>query len=114
MSFGHPVTTVADLASLRECLAQTNHTVLMIDTDLLPPNPSSILSEIASAQVDLAIVVIAGNPSMKSVVEAIRGGACDYLAKPYNLDQLDRCVQRAIAAHERFTRRLQPDAELVE
>jgi DNA-binding NtrC family response regulator len=104
-SFGFPVTLVSSLKSMRERLVGSDHAVLMLDADLAQPELSPILNEITSRQIDLAVVLITDSPSMKSVLEAMRGGACDYLTEPYRLDQLDHCVQRALAVHERFSRR---------
>ena len=113
-SFGHATTAVADLASMLKRLAQCHHAILMIDSELLPPDPSLILGDIACRHTDLAVVVLASDPSLKSVVAALRGGACDYLAKPFQLDQLDRCIQRAVVAHIRFSQRVQTEVVTVE
>ena len=68
----------------------------MIDSELLPPDPSSILGDIACRQPDLAVVVLASDPSVKSVVAALRGGACDYLAKPFSKAELKGVIKRAV------------------
>jgi len=108
-SFGYPVTLVADLDLMQESLAESNHFVLMLDSDLLPAAPASMLGDIVARQIDLAVVVITGSPSMKSVVAALRSGAYDYLTIPYSLDQLEQCIQRAAPSHERLAHRLQAE-----
>lgn len=45
---------------------------------------------------DIAIIVISGNGTLERAVEAMRLGASDYVAKPYNLDDLLLRIERAI------------------
>ena len=42
------------------------------------------------------MVVITGHATVESAVEAMKLGACDYLAKPFKLDQVRHVVRRAV------------------
>jgi DNA-binding NtrC family response regulator len=43
------------------------------------------------------VIVITGFGSIESAVEAMKNGAFDYLEKPFKLDELRMCVQRALS-----------------
>ena len=49
---------------------------------------------------DMAVIVISGNGTLERAVEAMRLGASDYVAKPYNMDDLLLRVERAIERRE--------------
>src|SRR6185436_8631172 len=42
------------------------------------------------------VIVITGFGSIETAVEAMKYGAFDYLEKPFKLDELKLCVQRAL------------------
>jgi len=46
----------------------------------------------------VAVIVTTDQPSLESAVEAMRLGACDYLPKPIEADQLLASVERALAS----------------
>ena len=43
------------------------------------------------------VIVITGFGSIETAVEAMKAGAFDYLEKPFKLDELNLCVQRALS-----------------
>jgi two-component system response regulator AtoC len=49
-----------------------------------------------SSQKDLPVIVMTGFASMETTIDAIRGGAADYLSKPFKLDQVRAVVRRAL------------------
>lgn len=48
---------------------------------------------------DLAIVLMTGRLEMETALPALRNGACDYLPKPFGLDDLRAAVERALSSH---------------
>lgn len=46
------------------------------------------------------VIVITGYGSIETAIEAMRLGAFDYLEKPFKVDELRLCVQRALAYNE--------------
>jgi DNA-binding NtrC family response regulator len=46
------------------------------------------------------VIVITGYGSIETAIEAMRLGAFDYLEKPFKVDELRLCVQRALAFNE--------------
>ena len=62
---------------------------LNLDTDV---NGLDILRAAKDADLSTAVILTASNPSIDTCKEAIRGGACDYLEKPVDLDVLQSKV----------------------
>lgn len=72
----------------------------IIVTDLKLPDGTGIdlLKSIKEGRVQSAEVVITtGFSSVKSAVEAIKLGACDYITKPVNLDELSLTIKRIVS-----------------
>ncbi len=59
-----------------------------------------LVSRIAAMPVDTVIMVISGNPTIDSPIEAIRSGAFDYIKKPFEIDQVLLAVRRAVEHRE--------------
>src|SRR5258707_349982 len=49
------------------------------------------------------VIVITGFGSIETAVEAMKIGAFDYLKKPFKVDELRLCVQRALSHHAVLT-----------
>ncbi len=56
-----------------------------------------LVSKVVELSPDTVVMVISGNQSMDSPIEAIRCGAFDYLKKPFDIDQVSMAVDRSIA-----------------
>ncbi len=66
-------------------------------TDIIMPRMSGIelLHEIRKTDVATQVIVVTGEPSLDTAVEAVRAGAHDYLAKPVRRDALLKTVGQA-------------------
>jgi DNA-binding NtrC family response regulator len=69
----------------------------IILTDLYMPDVSGVelVVEVLEARPETIIVVMTGNPSVASNVEALRAGAWDYLPKPFSATHLEILIGRA-------------------
>ncbi|MBM3822212.1 MAG: sigma-54-dependent Fis family transcriptional regulator [Verrucomicrobia bacterium] len=65
-----------------------------------------ILSKARSLNPLAIVILITGYGSVESAVEAMRKGAYDYLEKPFKLDQLKLCVQRALSYNDAVSENL--------
>lgn len=97
------------LALLRE------HAVNVAFVDLVLPDISGIevLYKVKTARPAIEVIILTGNATLDSAIEATNRGAFSYLLKPYDIDLLLAQVQRALAkqrAGEQVARR---SAELV-
>lgn len=70
----------------------------LIISDLFMPvlDGFSLLREVRIQYPDIPFVVITGQGSIKSAVEAIKGGAFDYLTKPFQKEEILLIIQKAL------------------
>jgi len=74
--------------------------VLVLDVVLSDPPSDELLRQIRESRPELRVIVVSGQPDHELVLEALRQGACDYLAKPLHDEELLLTVRRALAAHD--------------
>jgi DNA-binding NtrC family response regulator len=76
----------------------------LVISDLMMPDISGIevLKGIMAQDPKTLFFLITGYPTVETAIEAIKGGAYDYVVKPFNLEDLKIKVERAL-----LTRRLQ-------
>lgn len=70
---------------------------LVLDVRLPGLSGLDLQSALGQAQRDIPIVFLTGYGSVPTSVRAMKGGAVDFLEKPFNDQQLLDCVQRALA-----------------
>ena len=94
------VETAGSLAESR--IAVAKHEPDLILCDLMLPDGSGIelLREVKAATPSVAVVMITAHTSTKSAVEALKAGAFDYIAKPFDIDELKIIVRNAVERKE--------------
>ena len=65
-----------------------------------------ILQKARSMTPPASVIVITAFGSIESAVEAMKSGAYDYLEKPFQLDSLNLCIQRALNYNEAISENL--------
>jgi DNA-binding NtrC family response regulator len=70
----------------------------LVIVDLMMPEIGGLdlLGQIKAQQADLPVIVLTGYGSVKTAVEAMKKGAFDYITKPYDIDEIDLIIRRAI------------------
>ncbi|NOT33160.1 MAG: sigma-54-dependent Fis family transcriptional regulator [Candidatus Eisenbacteria bacterium] len=100
---GHSIREAGSLEDAKRLLAESTPDVVLVDLGLPDGDGASLLKdEAVAAQSEL--VVITGNASVPSAIEALRHGATDYLVKP-----VERSRLRAIFANVTRTRELKTE-----
>ena len=69
--------------------------IILVDLYLTPISGLDILKAALEAHRDTIVVVMTGNPSVTSSIEALRLGAWDYLPKPFSATHLQVLIVRA-------------------
>lgn len=70
--------------------------LVLLDINLPDANGLDLLNEIHGHDKDLPVIMMTGNHSVEKVVEAMRRGAYNYVAKPFSLDELTVTVEKAL------------------
>ena len=74
--------------------------VVLLDQQLPDKNGSDICPDILSKNDRTKIILATAYPDLGNAVEIIKLGAFDYLAKPFDIDELSFAIQRAFQAVE--------------
>ena len=87
---------VTSVGSVAEALAQTARppAFAVLDLRLGDGNGLELVGPLRQARPDIRIVVLTGYASIATAVEAIKLGACHYLAKPANTDDIEAAFAR--------------------
>jgi len=94
------VVEAGSVAEARARLRAERPTVVLLDYHLPGEDGLALLREIGNAPEAPAVVMITAHGSERVAVEAMKAGAYDYLAKPYELDELRLIIERAIERQE--------------
>jgi DNA-binding NtrC family response regulator len=101
---GFAASQAADLEDARAALAREAFDVVLVDLSLPDGDGLGLLAEERAARCEF--IVITGNASLDSAVEALRRGALDYLAKP-----LDRGRLKSVLTNVGRTRALKSEVQ---
>lgn len=69
---------------------------VLLDIKLPDGDGLILLAKIRQLQPDLQVVMLTGNGTIESAIEAMKLGAYDYLTKPCNLSELEITLQKAL------------------
>jgi two-component system, NtrC family, response regulator AtoC len=96
-STGHDVVTADSGTDALTCI-DGGEAFGVVVTDLGMPgmNGLELLEKVRARDAALPVIVITAQGSERAAVDAMKRGAYDYLAKPFNNDDVRYCVQRAL------------------
>jgi two-component system, NtrC family, response regulator HydG len=99
-SRGYRVLTASGGSKALSLLARDAVHVVLTDLKMRRVSGLDVLRQAHAVDPDVAVIMMTRFGSIPSAVEAMRGGAYDYLTKPVNLRELEVVVQRAVAQLE--------------
>ena len=88
--------SVVGFATVEESLVYIKKTppkFAVIDLRLQDGNGLQIVSELSKINKDCKIVILTGYGNIPTAVAAVKEGACDYLAKPADADDIDAALK---------------------
>ena len=97
---GWKVETAATLAEGRAILQKDEPDLVLCDLMLPDGSGLDLLREIKAQNPTVAVIMITAHTSTKSAVEALKCGAFDYIAKPFDIDELKIIVHNAVERKE--------------
>jgi two-component system nitrogen regulation response regulator GlnG len=92
-----PVRSFETGDELRAALAHHEPDLVMADVRLKGENGLEIMQSIRERLPELPVIVMTAYSDLDSAVRAFQGGAFEFLAKPFDLDEVGRLVKKAIA-----------------
>jgi len=97
---GWRVETAGSVTEARAAVAKNEPDLILCDLMLPDGSGIDLLREVKTATPSVAVVMITAHTSTKSAVEALKAGAFDYIAKPFDIDELKIIVRNAVERKE--------------
>jgi len=70
---------------------------IILDLKMPDMDGLELAARIRATDQDVPIIIMTGYPSLDSAIEALRRRADDYFVKPFNLKQMSKAVEAALA-----------------
>ena len=93
---GYTPHLAADAPEARQLLRKYSIRLALVDINLPGMDGLSFTREILKEYPSLLTIVMTGQSTMYNTVEAMKAGAFDYVAKPFNIDEIEELVKRAL------------------
>ncbi len=100
------VLTATSAAEALRLLDAESVSLCLVDQRMPEMDGLELIRRCREQHPDVACVMISGHATVEMAVQAMREGACDFLAKPFGRSQVEAVVERALAT--RRQRVLQP------
>jgi two-component system, NtrC family, response regulator AlgB len=106
-AMGCHVVEAASAPAMRSALQEKTYDIALLDVRLGRDDGIALLPLLASSA-SMDVIMMSAFASVASVVEAMRRGALDYLAKPFSPEQLRQIVER-VAARRAIDRKVEAE-----
>lgn len=93
---GHEVQCCSSAVEALQVLLDHRFDAIVTDLKMPGMNGLEFISTLQQRQNEAQVVMVTAYASVTSAVEAMRHGAFDYIEKPFDVDQLEKLVGRAI------------------
>jgi DNA-binding NtrC family response regulator len=93
---GYEVDTADSAKVALEKLAHANWDIFLLDIRMPGVDGLELQRKLKQAEPDATVIIMTAYASVESAVEAMKQGAYDYIIKPFNPDDLEHTIQKAI------------------
>jgi len=97
---GWRVEAAAAIAEARALIAKREPDVVLCDLMLPDGSGIDLLHDLKAQNPSISVVMITAHTSTKTAVEALKAGALDYIAKPFDIEELKIIVRKAVERKE--------------
>lgn len=101
---GHDVRTAGTAEDGLKLAAQAKPDIVLLDVRLPGMDGLAALPQLKELAPAAPVIVMTAHGDLSTAVEAVRSGAFDYVAKPFDLAQIERLIERALAQPAAATR----------
>lgn len=92
---GYNVTSAGRGDEALDVLRRSRFDVVLVDLHMTPVSGLDVLATALESNRDALVIIMTGNPSVSSSLEALKTGAWDYLPKPFSATHLQILLGRA-------------------
>ncbi len=93
---GYEVAIAADGIKAMDLMGTATFDAILSDIDMPGLNGVRFLQAVRLRDVDVPVVLMTGNPDVRTAVLAVEHGALRYLIKPVDMDELRKVIVRAV------------------
>ena len=97
---GWRVETAPAIADARASIAKNEPDVVLCDLMLPDGSGIDLLHDLKAQNPSIVFIMITAHTSTKTAVEALKAGALDYIAKPFDIEELKIIVRKAVERKE--------------
>jgi DNA-binding NtrC family response regulator len=109
---GHELVTAADGDEGWKRFEKGDIDLVITDLRMSGMSGEELQKKIRAESPGVPVIILTGHGTVENAVEAMRGGAYDFLTKPVNLDHLSMLVKRALQNQELALKHKNLEAEL--
>ncbi len=95
---GHEVEIFDNGEDALKSLGPGSRDLVISDVKMAPMDGMEFLGKLKKKVPDMPVIMITAFGTVAMAVSAMKKGASDFLLKPFSLDDLDACVQRAVTS----------------
>jgi len=97
---GYAVDAVSSTGEALERLIENSYPIVISDIYIDERTGLDVLNAARDKDPACSVILMTARGTMETVMAATRGGAFDYVAKPFEIDRMLETIKRAEAAHE--------------
>ncbi|MDR9436841.1 MAG: sigma-54 dependent transcriptional regulator [Thiohalophilus sp.] len=95
------VEVAADIAEAEQLRQRCHFDVIIIDNRLPKSSGAEWLQQIRKHDLDTHVILITGYADMDVAISAVRGGASDFLTKPFRAEDIKQSISRCLLQRDR-------------
>ena len=95
-SMGHSIDAAGDGEQAVKMATEHDYDLVITDLSLPKLNGTQVLAAVKRVHPDTPVIMVTGYAAVDTAIEAMKFGAYDYIAKPFNIDQVELIVERAL------------------
>ncbi|MBI5709976.1 MAG: hybrid sensor histidine kinase/response regulator [Candidatus Eisenbacteria bacterium] len=96
-SLGYDVSMAASAEAAQRLIPELRPEVVLTDLNLPGRSGLDVMRFAKSVDEETVVIVVTGHASTTSAIDALRQGAYDYITKPFELDDVQKSLERALA-----------------
>jgi two-component system response regulator AtoC len=97
---GYQALTAASGEEALESFRENNPDIILLDVKLPDMDGMQVLKKIKAVDGNVPVIIMTAFSGIKGAVEAIKLGAYDYIAKPFDIDELKFVLARSLASQK--------------
>ena len=92
---GYEIETARDGASALAIVNKGGIDITVTDLRMAPMDGMQLFAEIKKVRPGMPVILLTAYASVETAIEAMKEGVFDYLTKPFKVDDILACLQRA-------------------